>query len=107
MTGHLTYTGIEQPFWVGDNDIVYGGLGDDFLHGGAGDDAMSGAEALPNYYYGTDGDPLTYLRVTLAAYYTAATRSASTGGAACSGTSTRRTRSRRSWSTRRRRSTSC
>ena len=70
VTGHLTYTAIEQPFWVGGNDVIYGGLGDDFLHGGAGDDAMSGAEALPNYYYGTNGDPLQYLRVTLAAYYT-------------------------------------
>ena len=71
VTGHLTYTAIEQPFWVGGNDVIYGGLGDDFLHGGAGDDAMSGAEALPNYYYGTDGDPLKYLDVTLAQYYTA------------------------------------
>jgi len=71
QTGHLNYTGIEQPFWVGSNDVIYGGLGNDFLHGGAGDDAMSGAEALPNYYYGTDGDPLKYLRVTLAQYYTA------------------------------------
>ena len=70
VTGHLTYTGIEQPFWVGGNDVIYGGLGDDFLHGGAGDDAMSGAEALPSYYYGTNGDPLQYLRTTLAAYYT-------------------------------------
>jgi hypothetical protein len=67
VVGHLNYTAIEQPFYVGGNDIIYGGLGDDFLHGGAGDDAMSGAEALPNYYT-TTGDPLAYL-ASLAAYY--------------------------------------
>ena len=35
-----------EPFYIGNNDVIYGGLGNDFLHGGAGDDAMSGAEAL-------------------------------------------------------------
>ncbi|RLQ23593.1 LEPR-XLL domain-containing protein [Seongchinamella sediminis] len=34
------------PFAVGEDDIIYGGLGDDSLHGGAGDDAISGAEAM-------------------------------------------------------------
>ncbi|TDG15222.1 LEPR-XLL domain-containing protein [Seongchinamella unica] len=34
------------PFEVGEDDIIYGGLGDDSLHGGAGDDAISGAEAM-------------------------------------------------------------
>jgi len=33
-----------------DDDILFGGLGNDFLHGGPGDDAISGAEALPLAY---------------------------------------------------------
>ena len=68
VVGHLNYTAIEQPFYVGGNDIVYGGLGDDFLHGGAGDDAMSGAEALASYYT-TSGDPLAYLASLVTAGY--------------------------------------
>jgi Ca2+-binding RTX toxin-like protein len=59
VTGRLTYTAIEQPFFVGGNDIIYGGLGNDFLHGGAGDDAISGAEALDNF--ANNGNPLAYL----------------------------------------------
>ena len=37
---------------VGVNDIIFGGLNSDSIHAGAGDDAVSGAEALPDYYYG-------------------------------------------------------
>ncbi len=49
-----------EPFFVGSNDVIYGGLGNDFLHGGVGDDAISGAEALQRYY--DDGrDPLGVL----------------------------------------------
>ena len=54
-----------EPFYIGNNDVMYGGLGDDLLHGGAGDDAMSGAEALAFYY---TGDPLATL-AALSAYY--------------------------------------
>jgi Ca2+-binding RTX toxin-like protein len=32
------------------DDIMFGGLGNDSMHGGSGDDAMSGAEALPLSY---------------------------------------------------------
>src|SRR6185437_11618711 len=50
QTGALLVTADEEPFLVGGNDVMYGGLGNDFLHGGVGDDAMSGAEALPLFY---------------------------------------------------------
>lgn len=46
-TGELKRTVDLEPFDVGYDDIVYGGLGDDALHGGAGNDGISGAEALP------------------------------------------------------------
>ncbi len=69
VTGQLNYTAIEQPFFAGGNDIIYGGLGNDFLHGGGGDDAMSGAEALP-LYYDNGHNPLGVL-ASLAQYYTA------------------------------------
>jgi Ca2+-binding RTX toxin-like protein len=42
------------------DDIIFGGLGNDFLHGGSGDDAISGAEALPLSYaptYDVNGNP--------------------------------------------------
>ena len=64
VTGELTYTAIEQPFFTGAADIMYGGLGNDFLHGGQGNDAMSGAEALP-LYYDNGLDPLA----VVARYY--------------------------------------
>ena len=64
VTGEINYTAIEQPFFVGAPDIVYGGLGNDFLHGGQGNDAMSGAEALP-LYYDSGLDPLA----VVARYY--------------------------------------
>jgi Ca2+-binding RTX toxin-like protein len=54
-----------EPFYIGHNDVLYGGLGDDWLHAGAGDDAVSGAEALALYY---NGDPLATL-AALSAYY--------------------------------------
>ena len=54
-----------EPFYIGNNDVIYGGLGNDWLHGGAGDDAMSGAEALASYY---TADPLATL-AALSAYY--------------------------------------
>ena len=67
VTGQLNYTAIEQPFFAGGNDVMYGGLGNDFMHGGGGDDAMSGAEALP-LYYDNGRNPLG----VLARYYNAA-----------------------------------
>ncbi len=51
-----------EPFYVGWNDVLYGGLGNDFVHGGEGDDAISGGEALAAYY---TLDPWT----TLGQYY--------------------------------------
>src|SRR5437899_3231445 len=50
IADRLKKTADLEPFELGGNDIIYGGLGDDALHGGAGDDAISGAEALPNFY---------------------------------------------------------
>jgi Ca2+-binding RTX toxin-like protein len=61
-TGTLVKAADLEPFHVGYNDVLYGGLGHDFLHGGEGDDAMSGGEALAAYY---TADPLA----TLALYY--------------------------------------
>jgi len=50
ISGRLKKTTDIEPFELGGNDIIYGGLGNDSLHGGAGDDAISGAEALPAFY---------------------------------------------------------
>ena len=61
-TGELTKAVDLEPFHVGYNDVMYGGLGNDFLHGGEGDDAISGGEALAGYYV---LDPLAFL----AGYY--------------------------------------
>ncbi|HET7352029.1 MAG TPA: hypothetical protein VFJ28_13915 [Marmoricola sp.] len=61
-TGTLVKAADLEPFHVGYNDVLYGGLGNDFVHGGEGDDAMSGGEALAAYY---TADPLA----TLALYY--------------------------------------
>ena len=61
-TGELVKVADLEPFYVGYNDVLYGGLGNDFVHGGEGDDAMSGGEALAVYY---TADPLA----TLALYY--------------------------------------
>jgi Ca2+-binding RTX toxin-like protein len=58
VTGLLNKAADLEPFYIGHNDVAYGGLGNDFMHGGAGDDAMSGAEALPFYYV---ADPLALL----------------------------------------------
>ncbi len=87
FTGELHYTADLEPFFVGANDIAYGGLGNDAIHGGAGDDALSGAEALAFYYdggrnplgvlagltaYYATGDPLGYNpTTTLFRYYDA------------------------------------
>ena len=49
-TGELKKTVDLEPFDVGGDDIIYGGLGDDWLHGGAGNDGISGAEALIEFY---------------------------------------------------------
>lgn len=49
-TGRLNKAVDLEPFDIGGNDLIYGGLGDDFLHGGAGDDGISGAEALDSIY---------------------------------------------------------
>ena len=43
-----------------DDDILFGGLGNDFIHGGPGDDAISGAEALPLSYTQTE-NPTTHV----------------------------------------------
>ena len=65
----IIYTADLEPFFVGNHDIAYGGLGNDFIHGGAGDDALSGAEALSFYYDDGRHDPLGVLD-RLAAHYT-------------------------------------
>ncbi|HEY2541977.1 MAG TPA: hypothetical protein VGH92_02880 [Gaiellaceae bacterium] len=67
VTGNINYTAVEQPFNVGGNDVIYGGLGNDFLHGGAGDDAMSGAEALQPYF--SAGSDLGYYAAGLFVYF--------------------------------------
>jgi Ca2+-binding RTX toxin-like protein len=69
ITFAIIYTADLEPFFVGNHDIAYGGLGNDFIHGGAGDDALSGAEALPFYYDDGRHDPLGVLD-RLAAHYT-------------------------------------
>ncbi len=48
--GELNKTVDLEPWDLGGDDLIYGGLGDDFIHGGAGNDGLSGAEALPEYY---------------------------------------------------------
>jgi Ca2+-binding RTX toxin-like protein len=58
IAGELKKVADLEPFFIGDNDVMYGGLGNDFLHGGAGDDAMSGAEPLALYDV---ADPLALL----------------------------------------------
>jgi Ca2+-binding RTX toxin-like protein len=50
QTGRLKKTADLEPFSLGGNDTVYGGLGNDSLHGGGGVDALSGAEALEGFY---------------------------------------------------------
>ena len=62
VRGTLVKVADLEPFYVGYNDVMYGGLGSDFAHGGEGDDAISGGEALAAYY---TIDPLA----TLALYY--------------------------------------
>ena len=46
VSGQLRKAVDLEPFDLGGDDVLYGGLGNDSMHGGAGDDAMSGAEAL-------------------------------------------------------------
>jgi Ca2+-binding RTX toxin-like protein len=53
ITGRLKKSVDLAAYYVGGNDIVYGGLGDDFIHGGAGDDAISGAEATSVWFITT------------------------------------------------------
>ena len=62
VRGTLVKAADLEPFYVGYNDVMYGGLGSDFAHGGEGDDAISGGEALAAFY---TTDPLA----TLALYY--------------------------------------
>jgi len=50
VNGKLSKSVDLEPFDIGDDDTLYGGLGDDSLHGGAGIDGLSGAEALPGFY---------------------------------------------------------
>ena len=52
-TGRLKKSVDLGAYYVGGNDIIYGGLGDDFIHGGAGDDAISGAEATAAWFITT------------------------------------------------------
>ncbi len=64
-----------DPTWIGtddeypnnanntpfDDDILFGGLGNDSVHGGSGDDAISGAEALDHAYvpnFDSTGNPI-------------------------------------------------
>jgi Ca2+-binding RTX toxin-like protein len=49
-TGKLLRGVDLEPFDIGGDDVMYGGLGDDSMHGGAGQDLMSGAEALSEFY---------------------------------------------------------
>lgn len=58
VEGELAKAADLEPFWIGHNDVIYGGLGNDFIHAGMGDDAVSGAEALGFYYV---DDPLALL----------------------------------------------
>jgi len=46
VAGQLRKAVDLEPFDLGGDDVLYGGLGNDSMHGGGGDDAMSGAEAL-------------------------------------------------------------
>ena len=48
--GDLNKTVDLEPWDLGGDDLIYGGLGDDSLHGGAGNDGISGAEALAQFY---------------------------------------------------------
>ncbi len=48
--GDLNKTVDLEPWDLGGEDLIYGGLGDDFVHGGAGNDGISGAEALAQFY---------------------------------------------------------
>ena len=66
VTGELRKEADLVPFYVGHNDIAYGGLGNDFIHGGTGDDALSGAEALA-LYYDNGRDPIGVLASIIAA----------------------------------------
>ncbi|MCA9060477.1 MAG: hypothetical protein KDA85_18330, partial [Planctomycetaceae bacterium] len=60
VSGRLKKTVDLASYYVGGNDIIYGGLGDDFIHGGAGDDALSGAEATTAWFITTaqNGTPI-------------------------------------------------
>ena len=49
-TGELRKLVDLEPFEIGGDDTLYGGLGGDWVHGGAGMDAISGAEALQKFY---------------------------------------------------------
>ncbi|MGZ4378037.1 MAG: FIMAH domain-containing protein, partial [Gaiellaceae bacterium] len=53
-----------------DDDIIFGGLGNDFLHGGPGDDAISGAEALPLSYTQTENPTTRVLTGSTRSDYT-------------------------------------
>ncbi len=48
--GEINKTVDLEPWDLGGDDLIYGGLGDDSLHGGAGNDGISGAEALAEFY---------------------------------------------------------
>lgn len=58
ITGEVKKSVDLEPFEIGANDLIYGGLGDDFLHGGAGNDSISGAEALANFYTAPGTTPI-------------------------------------------------
>jgi hypothetical protein len=61
VTGRLKHDVDLEPFDIGGNDVMYGGLGNDAMHGGAGQDLMSGAEAQAAFYRaGDDPDARLY-----------------------------------------------
>jgi len=70
-TGKLNKSVDLEPFDVGGDDVMYGGMGDDFMHGGAGTDAMSGAEAMEPFY--SEAAARSQVRVDDALHYNATT----------------------------------
>jgi Ca2+-binding RTX toxin-like protein len=60
VTGLLKHAVDLEPFAIGGNDVMYGGLGNDAMHGGAGQDLMSGAEALAEFYLPVVAPTLTF-----------------------------------------------
>ena len=49
-SGDIVKVAILYSTSVGDDDVIFGGLGGDFIHSGGGNDTVSGAEALAQYF---------------------------------------------------------